>query len=333
MIVRAGSPRLLALLFASVAGCSLFVPAAPLSVGDAGVDPAGEGEGDVGEGEGEGEGDVGEGEGDVGEGEGDVGEGEGEGEACGDGFQFCVDPKSGEASLPICLPLDDDDNCGECGNSCGDDGDVCNGVERCQMMVSATGEVGAGCAHVDPPCPSGCRPGDDGSFTCGSCAAGFACPASDGFCAGQARCEDEQCVWHAACEDPDRPQCLPPQDDGSGVAVDEGRCVGCRDDEDCSPDDDLLCNGLSGCREDVCTLVSAPCGAQLCSEEVGCHECEALDPDERCPVGFLCDPTLLFCVDCLEDADCDNDACAGAGDCVDGVCEVEGAPCGDPRPG
>ncbi len=81
----------------------------------------GEGEGDIGKGEGEGDIGEGEGEGDIGEGEGegDIGEGEGEGEGVSEEVCGCVDF------------LTDIDNCGFCGNACGEgatcDNGVCNG--------------------------------------------------------------------------------------------------------------------------------------------------------------------------------------------------------------
>ena len=83
-------------------------------------------------------------------------------------------------------------------------------------------------------------------------------------------------------------------EDGNGV-LDE--CEECLDDDACQ--DGQYCNGSEICFNGNCFPGESPCGDRLCREDV------------------------RLCVDCLQDADCDDDNECTEARCVDGACLFE----------
>jgi hypothetical protein len=221
----------------------------------------------------------------------------------------------------VCVdPLSDAANCGECGNVCVDDDLQCNGTEACRAHTDEIDGVkvttGA-CVHVDPLCgEQGC---DEATGRCADCSEA-PCPGNENFCgpvfvcsAVTGLCEEQG----ERCDDVvGRPFC-----DAEARA-----CFACVDDAGCdAQNDDELCNGITSCVDHVCVTNLDPCGDDLCSEGRGCHEC---DDDDLCPGRTRCEPTLGFCVPCLEAADCDDgDFCTGVESCENNVCVASGDPC------
>ncbi len=228
---------------------------------------------------------------------------------CGDGF---VDEERGEQCEPTPL-MTDGCNPETCrfpcqGASDCDDGQVCNGEERCD---DATHLCVAGSAAKDDTM---CTLSEGGL---GLCQEGTCAPTS---CGNGALDQGEDC-------DP-------------SVAPENG-CVGCRwectDDQGCADGD--ACNGTETCVDHACVDGTVPscddgdnCTADSCAAEVGCvHTFIDLDQDGYAP--YACTTPGLNGGDCADDDPERNpgrsEQCDGIdNDCKDGVDnDVQTAPC------
>ncbi|MBW1808698.1 MAG: SUMF1/EgtB/PvdO family nonheme iron enzyme [Deltaproteobacteria bacterium] len=264
---------------------------------------------------------------------------------CPDG-QVC-DITSGKCvdCLPDCKgKCCGDDGCGaSCPDRCSDTGQTCNTVS-----CECEGECVPNCTGKDcgpDGCLGECEPGCDDTEFCNAgtcqllgCSSNADCQAPTPFCQTASRTcveclEDNHCAGGLICSGgvcADRPVC---ETDGQceiGEICVEGDCLtGCRSNRDCP-------------------------GEQRCVEEIGpngtCVECELT---EECPPGTICqdyhcvshctehahctprfcNTTTNECVDCTEDAHCDDDSgliceadlciegCRTDDDCPGGTCD------------
>jgi len=204
-----------------------------------------------------------------------------------DGTETCQD---GVCRAGTPLDCDDHNPCtnDSCGNAVGckhvertvgascDDGDVCNGIERCQ--------AGAVCAPGTPPVNgTSCEDANpcNGTETCvnGACVAGTPWPdgtsCSDGdVCNGAETCQAGIC----------KPGTAPVCDDGNPCTKDVCQAlVGCQfppEPNGTACGDDNVCNGADTCTSGVCTTGPAPV----------CDDGDPATPD-------VCDPIAGCTVD------------------------------------
>ncbi len=179
-----------------------------------------------------------------------------------------------------------------------DDGNFCNGTERC---------VGGFCNDGIPPCNDHV---DCTADTCDEDADSCQYDPDHAFCDDMLFCNGaEVCDLTAGCRSGPPRDC----DDGVSCTVDacdeEGkRCVHTPDDALCN--DGLFCNGGETCdRANDCQAGLQPCGA---------------------PGLPYCDENLDRCVNCLLASHCDDGVfCNGPEQCVGGDCHPSGDPCDD----
>ena len=222
-----------------------------------------------------------------------------------------------------CQPRCDGKDCGDngCGGVCGE----CEEHHSCEE----------GACVLQPYCGDGaCEP--DLEENCDSCA-------DDCTCEAPAVCFDEVCCT---------PDCLARQcgDDGCG-----GVCGECGAEEVCSVDATcapMPCDSDLDCAEfgKVCDPLSRTCVACLTATDCGEGDyiCEGKSCVEITPCGSsldcdnqVCDEVAGFCVDCLDDADCEGDAicqykycipitpCDSSLDCTGQVCNKDKGYCVD----
>ena len=198
---------------------------------------------------------------------------------------FVCDPTGGCVPPTLCV-----------GDADCDDGNFCDGAERC----------------VDGRCAAGTPP---------DCGDGVACTVD--------ACDDvaDACV-HVADDSlcPLDRQCIPP---GGCTFVGD-----CTSDADC--DDGFFCNGVETCSAGRCVGGMAPsCGDAVACTVDFCDEvaerCANLVDDSRCASNETCDAVMSCVPECTVDADCDDGQfCNGAEACVAGACAPGAAPsCGD----
>jgi len=212
---------------------------------------------------------------------------------------FCDGPplcKAGVCSLsgnPCTLPKLCDANgkrCVDClkNSDCADDGQYCNGPERCDT-------VSGKCVHSGDPCPAGkfCR--EEMDF-CADCLIDADCKDDGQYCNGTEACGTNGLCAHSG--DP----CT-----GIGKFCSEvfRKCITCRTDADC-PDDGNVCDGAEKCVASECAHVSP----LHCDNGNPCDGAETCDPATGCKAG-----TPIPCPD-------DGDECNGAETCrvSDGAC-------------
>jgi|GEM_PF-2626930 len=106
-----------------------------------------------------------------------------------------------------------------------------------------------------------------------------------------ARGDDDDCNDNGVLDTCDRRSGLSKDDDGNGV-LDE--CEDCRTDQDCA--DALFCNGIEACVNGICFPGEQPC------------------------LGLICREDTDTCVECLKDAECDDDNTCTNDACVEGAC-------------
>lgn len=257
------------------------------------------------------------------------------GDVCADGQCSPPPPRCGDDAC------NGDEDCGtcpaDCGNCCGDgacdaanencatcpaDCD-CEGDDRCDAQAQM-------CEACAPQC-AGRECGADGcGGTCGDCAEGVDC--DNGLCAACVpQCDDRACG-----------------DDGC-----DGVCGDCAGGQICGRDGQCA-DAPAACGDDTCDAgedcANCPadcglcCGNGACDNGVG-ENCATCPADCGCAEGQLCNPERRACVGaCVPQCDgrnCDDDGCggvcglcAGAQECVDGVCRdvcvpaCEGRMCG-----
>ncbi len=190
-----------------------------------------------------------------------------------------------------------------------DDGDFCNGAERC---------IAGDCRPGDDPCSGTC---DETTDTC-PCATDVDC--ADGiFCNGSQACDPQSNV----CRLP-APACVP----GQACDEDTDSCFECGTDGEC--DDGVFCNGIETCdltvNPHMCVAPGDLCGIEACDEDNDlCFDCVN---DVDCDDGVYCNgPETCTSGDCGAGAipcpaqGCDEDDescfgnCATDADCDDGV--------------
>jgi hypothetical protein len=215
------------------------------------------------------------------------------------------------------------------------DGDLCNGIERCDggtclpptaPLACDDGDActddscnpSAGCAHADVACPATCGPGDDGlrcsdgtACTTGDTCSGGACSGTPLGCDDGDPCTVDACDTTLGCtysEQPDPPACL--SNSQCGFAADHTPCVG--DGDPCTQD---------GCLEGACQVgliqIQRQCadadrcnGDEYCSPVKGCEP----GPPPACDDGELCNGV---------------ESCAPASGCVAGTPAPDGTGCDD----
>ena len=230
---------------------------------------------------------------------------------CGDAIACTTDtcdPAMGCMNVPVDVACDDGNVCtaDACNtvlgctndaipNCCTADVDCddlvfCNGTEACQADL---------CEPGSEPCPG--QNCDEATRSCVDCQV-------DADCDDGNPCTDDVCAGGACIHDNNEVDC----DDGDACTTSDrcvnGVCTGILVEECCTADaecdDDVFCNGAEACQADRCESGTGPCPGQPCDEAT-----EA-------------------CVDCLTDADCDDDnpctddVCAG-GACINDNNEVE----------
>ncbi|GAG75255.1 unnamed protein product, partial [marine sediment metagenome] len=99
--------------------------------------------------------------------------------------------------------------------------------------------------------------------------------------------------------------------------------IECTSDLDC--DDGVYCNGSETCDESKCQDGSNPCpddglfcnGIESCDDETDA----CVYTGNPCEPNLICDEEVDSCLECLEDADCDDDLfCNGEEFCMTGIC-------------
>jgi len=247
--------------------------------------------------------------------------------ACSDGNVCTAD--TCDESLDTCLHdnVDEQTPCS--------DGDVCNGLERCQAGVCMPG-ANINCEDTDPCTVSSCDPitgciilpipeggaCDDAAF----CVVGETCQA--GLCVGTPNlCDDGNVCTADSC------------DEGTDTCINDAAALngaGC-------PDSDL-CNGDETCAAGACLpgapLVcddSDPCTVDACASATGCFvtpvpEGGACDDGNFCVNGETCQAGLCVGTPNLcDDANaCTADSCDEVADaCVNDAAALEGGACDD----
>jgi len=243
---------------------------------------------------------------------------------CSDG-ELCTTGDTCQSGVCLGLPTDCDDEVACTVDSCDQATGEC--INTPDHVLCDDGEV-----CTDNECTaSGCVTTDNTA----ACDDGMFCTASDqcsgGICAGTG----DPCSGRTCDEEADE-------------------CLGCLLDEEC--DDGNPCTD-DACVDFECQSVSitAPCDDGLfCTPEDSCSNGSCVGSGERCP-GQVCDEDNDLCVQCLQDADCDDgnvctdDACDGStcsytnntSPCNDGLFCTETDVCangacggsGDPCPG
>ncbi len=212
------------------------------------------------------------------------------------------------------------------GNAINDDFQAFNGSDRIYLNQLT--------AFLADTCADGVQNGDETGIDCGGSCAACECfvdeDCSDGvFCNGLEACIANMCqAGVSPCPDQD---CDESAD----------RCVDCLANGDC--DDGSACT-VDACSSGACanTVIAGCCNTQAdCDDGVFCNGRETcignncLVGSDACP-NHVCDESGERCVECLVDADCeDNDACTGDA-CVDDACVNEPVadcpPAGAPLP-
>ncbi|MCH7596551.1 MAG: RHS repeat-associated core domain-containing protein, partial [Planctomycetes bacterium] len=214
-----------------------------------------------------------------------------------------------------CIGCFEDANC--------DDGDACTGAETCvdnacvdgTPVVCADGEV----CNADGACvatctdDAGCDDGDacNGDETCvdGACASGTLLDCDDGIDCTDDACANDVCSNTDNCTagtcNTDTGECDimactsgTECDDGNDCTDDScegGACVNANNTDAC--DDTDACTTGDACADGVCAGTATDCGTQTC------------------------DPVTGNCVDCSDDADCDDGIECTVDICNAGTCE------------
>ncbi len=134
-----------------------------------------------------------------------------------------------------------------------------------------------------------------------------------------------------------------------GDFCDEGACVDCRDNADCSTELPVCvdtfceecgqaadCDDGNACTTDTCDEINEcvrdavtcddddACTTDSCDPAVGCENDTVV-----CKAGFECDPDTGECVakPCTSDAECDDGDLCTTDDCTDGVCDLVATVC------
>ena len=220
--------------------------------------------------------------------------------------------------------------CGSCGDLPCDDGNLCNGIRRCNYDEGECydGVSPPGCAqagHRAAECQT-CDP----TYRCavlGQCPTIDACePRADGLeCKNDGNsCTRDECSI-GACKHwpiPDGTQCA---DDGNTCTADSCEAAVCKH----TPDDEATCNDSDNCTlEDFCssgqcTGMQRDCGDTICIR----GECSECVTDTDCTVGndfrFCVD---YACVDCKFSSHCEADQDCRLGECVPSDCVLEECP-------
>jgi Cys-rich repeat protein len=196
------------------------------------------------------------------------------------------------------------------------------------LIVRAMPEAGAQscgsdaeCAPPSPRCelPSGvcvaCLEDDD-------CAAGNVCALPANVCAE--RCIPSFCGGSLPVCDFGTGSCRPCTDDaacpaGAPHCLASGACVACRQNSDCSADEDgepRFCDPAGRCVECLddghCDDIGERCSSYLgaCAEPCSPTDpCRADDP--------ICDESIGFCVECRSDRDCGDGVLCRGSECAD----------------
>ena len=221
------------------------------------------------------------------------------------------------AGTVVCTALDDCHEAGACEPTTGacstsekpddtscDDGDLCNGVETCQVGVCTVTVVPVVCTALDSCHESGiCNPG---TGVCSDPLKQDNTSCDDGdLCNGNNTCQGGICtqveppvVCSALNECHDVGTCVP----GTGVCSDPAKP------DDTSCDDGNLCNGNNTCQGGICTEIVP---TVVCSALDECHDAGTCDPG----TGVCSDPEKP------NDTSCDDgDLCNGVDTCQGGIC-------------
>jgi hypothetical protein len=218
-----------------------------------------------------------------------------------------------------------------------DDGDRCNGRERCEDGVCVDGNDPITCPDPDddlcsgvPTCepstgecvpgsPPSC-PGDDGNPCNGieACVPALGCATLDPLeCDDGVDCTDDTCDPGLGCVfTPSNARCT---DRAGGTCTDLGCVYGCEMASDCVSDDPCV---IPTCVDGTCQLRRMTCeaGLECCG---GTCEAPGCDDDEHC-TRDVCD-RALGCQHLPRIDGCDDgDACTTGDHCVMGTCEPMG---------
>ena len=218
----------------------------------------------------------------------------------------------------------------------------CDGEETCNADLGV-------CELGDIPCAGDyCNETEDTCLTCledADCSGGgvcvenacFECRDNAGcdnglYCDGEETCNaDGECVLGPIpcggdyCDEAaDGAECLACLADadcfGGGRCINNG-CFECRLEADCN--NNLFCDGLERCEDNVCVLGEIPCAGKFCDESV--NTCLTCLGDNDCFGGMCVDNV---CVECTVDGDCNNGQfCDGVETCNAGACRAGTAPC------
>ncbi|MFW6085822.1 MAG: hypothetical protein ACODAG_01345 [Myxococcota bacterium] len=220
------------------------------------------------------------------------------GNRCGAGLTCCA----GE-----CMNLQtSEDACGECGNDCGSERTCCGGT--CADLTLNTdhcGECGNDCDDDRTCCDGSCIDTRNDPDHCGGC--GDACDDDEMCCGGTCALPDEPACNGCPMTCPSNAMCC----NGSCVVTDtdESNCGECGNDCD---DDEICCDG--GC---VAAESMEHCG--------GCDE--ACDDDEMCCDGTCVTENSANCGSCGDN--CGNNEICCDGDCVAGDTDENCGACGN----
>ncbi|MFW6050277.1 MAG: MopE-related protein [Myxococcota bacterium] len=220
------------------------------------------------------------------------------GNSCGTGLTCC----SGE-----CMNLDtSEDACGECGEACGSGRTCCGG--ECVNLETDTdhcGECGEGCGDGETCCSGSCTDIRNDPSNCGDC--GEECSGEQMCCGGTCALEDEPACNGCPMTCPSGTECC----NGSCVdtATDESNCGACG--ETCG-DDEMCC-------DETCVAKDSMSNCRSCGN--------ACDPDQLCCSGGCVDENEANCGSCGEECGA-NERCCG-GTCTDITTDENCGGCGE----
>jgi hypothetical protein len=205
------------------------------------------------------------------------------------------------------------------GTDCTDDGNVCT-ADIC---------LGGSCLH--PALAAGTVCGDQSDTVCDN-------PDS---CDGSGTCATNAEPQGVACGDSIDTECDNPDScDGQGSCADNAEPQGtpCGNPADSECDNADSCDGSGQCDPNI-PPAGAPCGDPtdtFCTDPDTCNgngDCQ--DNDFQCPPGQICFNSVggAACVDCLDNADCNDGLfCNGVETCDGFFCSAGTSPCDDSNP-
>jgi hypothetical protein len=218
-----------------------------------------------------------------------------------------------------CPPCTEDDDC--------DDNNECT-LDFCRKGICEYQDIQSAC--------------DDGLFcTAGDVCSGGRCVGKDTPCPGE-RCDEErdacvECVLDADCDDGffcnGAERCLPtgvctagpaPCPMGKICDEDANECLSCNSNADCGDGDPCT---TDRCQEGGCVHTpvadGSPCNDLLfCTRIDACFGGVCVGSGDPCPAGRTCHEDRNTCVECLLDADCDDD-----NPCTTEGCDASAAVC------